>query len=53
MMEQSFRQAMTISGANPVIFVSSAICIVLLLLSVLSIAVPLMSKRKKVLTAPL
>ncbi|MBM3344806.1 MAG: tripartite tricarboxylate transporter permease, partial [Betaproteobacteria bacterium] len=29
MMEQSFRQAMTISGSNPKIFVSSGICIVL------------------------
>jgi putative tricarboxylic transport membrane protein len=39
-MEQSFRQAMTISGANPKIFVGSAICVILLLLSILSIFLP-------------
>jgi len=39
-MEQSFRQAMTISGADPAIFVKSGISITLLALSVISIALP-------------
>ena len=39
-MEQSFRQAMTISGADPAIFVKSGISITLLTLSVISIALP-------------
>ncbi|MBI3041376.1 MAG: tripartite tricarboxylate transporter permease [Betaproteobacteria bacterium] len=47
MMEQSFRQAMTISGANPKIFVGSAICLVLLALSVLSVALPFLLPRLK------
>ncbi|OGA23325.1 MAG: transporter [Betaproteobacteria bacterium RIFCSPLOWO2_02_FULL_67_26] len=46
-MEQSFRQAMTISGANPGIFVGSTICIVLLALSVLSVLLPFMLPRLK------
>jgi len=44
-MEQSFRQAMTISGGNPKIFVGSTICIVLVALSVFSIAFPFILKR--------
>jgi putative tricarboxylic transport membrane protein len=44
-MEQSFRQAMTISDADPSIFVSSAICVVLLLLSLASLLVPLLTRR--------
>ncbi|MBI2509481.1 MAG: tripartite tricarboxylate transporter permease, partial [Betaproteobacteria bacterium] len=44
-MEQSFRQAMTISGGNPKIFVGSAICITLVALSVLSIFLPFILKR--------
>ena len=40
MMEQSFRQAMTISGANPKIFFGSAITITLVLMSVISILLP-------------
>ena len=40
MMEQSFRQAMTISGANPKIFFSSAITITLVVMSVISILLP-------------
>jgi putative tricarboxylic transport membrane protein len=47
MMEQSFRQAMTISGANPKIFVGSTICVVLLALSVLSVALPFLLPRLK------
>jgi putative tricarboxylic transport membrane protein len=47
MMEQSFRQAMTISGANPKIFVGSTICLVLLALSVLSVALPFLLPRLK------
>jgi putative tricarboxylic transport membrane protein len=39
-MEQSFRQAMTISSANPKIFVGSTICVILLVLSILSIFLP-------------
>ena len=44
-MEQSFRQAMTISGGNPKIFVGSAICITLVALSVLSVFLPFILKR--------
>jgi putative tricarboxylic transport membrane protein len=44
-MEQSFRQAMTISDANPIIFVSSTICVVLSLLSLLSLLSPLFTRR--------
>ena len=47
MMEQSFRQAMTISGANPKIFVGSAICVVLLAVSVISVALPFLLPRLK------
>jgi len=47
MMEQSFRQAMTISSANPVIFVQSGISVTLLVATVLSIAVPLVMARRK------
>jgi len=45
MMEQSFRQAMTISNANPIIFVSSPICIALVLMSVFSICLPFLLSR--------
>ncbi|MGH8618336.1 MAG: tripartite tricarboxylate transporter permease [Burkholderiales bacterium] len=41
-MEQSFRQAMTISGANPKIFLSSGISITLLALTVLVLSLPLL-----------
>ena len=44
-MEQSFRQALTISSGNPLIFVSSTICVVLVALSVLSIFAPLILSR--------
>jgi putative tricarboxylic transport membrane protein len=47
MMEQSFRQAMTISGGNPKIFVNSAITITLVIMSIISIAVPLLLPRIK------
>ncbi len=40
MMEQSFRQAMTISGGSPKIFFSSAITITLIVMSVISILLP-------------
>lgn len=49
MMEQSFRQAMTISGANPAIFVNSAISITLLALSIFSVALPFILPRLKML----
>ena len=44
-MEQSFRQAMTISEANPIIFVSSTISVALVLLSLLSLLSPLFTPR--------
>jgi len=40
MMEQSFRQAMTISGADPGVFVRSPICIVLLAASTIALSIP-------------
>jgi putative tricarboxylic transport membrane protein len=46
-MEQSFRQAMTISDGNPAIFVGSTICVTLVILSVLSIALPFILARIK------
>jgi putative tricarboxylic transport membrane protein len=46
-MEQSFRQAMTISGANPKIFVGSPICITLVALSILSVLLPFLLPRLK------
>lgn len=46
-MEQSFRQAMTISSGNPVIFVSSTICVVLVALSVISIFAPMILARMR------
>jgi putative tricarboxylic transport membrane protein len=46
-MEQSFRQAMTISGGHPKIFVGSTICVVLVALSVFSIALPFIMARVK------
>ncbi len=47
MMEQSFRQAMTISGGSPKIFFSSGITITLVVLSVISIAMPFILPRLK------
>jgi len=46
-MEQSFRQAMTISSGHPKIFVGSPICITLVVLSVLSIFLPMIIARIK------
>ncbi len=46
-MEQSFRQAMTISGGNPAVFVKSAICQTLVALSVLSVLLPFLLPRLK------
>ncbi len=40
MMEQSFRQAMTISGGNPKIFFGSVITVTLVVMSVVSILLP-------------
>ncbi len=51
MMEQSFRQAMTISSGNPVVFVSSGITVTLVVLSVISISMPLILPRLKALKA--
>jgi putative tricarboxylic transport membrane protein len=46
-MEQSFRQAMTISGGNPKIFFGSAITITLVILSIISILTPFILARLK------
>jgi putative tricarboxylic transport membrane protein len=48
-MEQSFRQAMTISGGSPKIFVGSTITVTLLIFSVISIALPFILPRLKAL----
>ena len=47
MMEQSFRQAMTISGGNPKIFFNSGITISLVVLSVISVVTPFILARFK------
>jgi putative tricarboxylic transport membrane protein len=44
MMEQSFRQAMTVSGGNPGIFLHSNVARVLVVLSVLALALPLVAR---------
>ncbi len=46
-MEQSFRQAMTISGGDPAIFVKSGISISLVVLSAISISLPFILPRLK------
>jgi putative tricarboxylic transport membrane protein len=46
-MEQSFRQAMTISGGSPKIFLGSTITVTLVVLSAISIAVPFILPRLK------
>ena len=51
MMEQSFRQAMTISGGNPNVLVGSPITIVLLVLIIAALVVPYAMKRLKVIRA--
>jgi putative tricarboxylic transport membrane protein len=51
MMEQSFRQAMTISGANLKIFVGSPICIALLVMTIAAILMPLVLRRMKPMRA--
>ena len=50
-MEQSFRQAMTISGADPAIFVKSPISITLIVLSVISIVLPFILPKLKAMKA--
>jgi len=50
-MEQSFRQAMTISGADPGVFVKSPICVVLLLCSAIALSVPLLAPLFRRFTA--
>jgi len=47
MMEQSFRQAMTISGGSPKILIGSTICIVLVALSVVSALLPFVLPKLK------
>jgi len=51
LMEQSFRQAMTISGGNPVVFVSSGITVTLVVLSVISLSMPFILPKLKALKA--
>jgi putative tricarboxylic transport membrane protein len=46
LLEQSFRQAMTISSASPLIFVSSPIAVFLLLCSVVSVGASIWAKRR-------
>jgi putative tricarboxylic transport membrane protein len=46
-MEQSFRQAMTISDGNPAVFVSSGITVTLVVMSVISVALPFILPRLK------
>ena len=46
-LEQSFRQAMTISGGNPATFVASTICVVQVILTIISIFVPIILNRVK------
>ena len=50
-MEQSFRQAMTISGGNPVVFVESTICVVLLVAAVALLLAPLLFSKMRALKA--
>src|SRR3954468_1486056 len=46
-MEQSFRQAMTISGGNPKIFFGSVITVTLIILSIISVLTPFILARLK------
>ena len=46
-LEQSFRQAMTISGGNPGTFFGSTICVVQVILTIISIFVPIILNRMK------
>jgi putative tricarboxylic transport membrane protein len=48
-MEQSFRQAMTISGGDLKIFYGSGITVTLLLMSVISVALPFIIPRLRAL----
>ena len=50
-MEQSFRQAMTISGADPAIFVKSGISMTLIALSVISMSLPFLIPKIKTMKA--
>ena len=50
-LEQSFRQAMTISGGSPSALVGSPITIVLLLLIIAALVVPYVMRRLKVIRA--
>jgi putative tricarboxylic transport membrane protein len=50
-MEQSFRQAMTISGADPKVFVGSAIAITLLVLAVVMVLLPVVLPRLRAMKA--
>ena len=51
-MEQSFRQAMTISGGDIKIFYNSTITVTLLVMSVISVLLPFIIPRLKALRAP-
>ena len=50
-MEQSFRQAMTISGGILAIFASSGITVALLVMSVASVVLPFVIPKRKTLSA--
>ena len=50
-MEQSFRQAMTISGADPKVFVGSGICVTLLVLAVVMLLLPVVLPRLRAMKA--
>jgi putative tricarboxylic transport membrane protein len=51
MMEQSFRQAMTISGGNLKIFVGSTITVLLLIMTIIAILMPIVLRRMKPMRA--
>ena len=46
-MEQSFRQAMTISNGNPATFIGSGITITLVAMSIISVAIPILWPKFK------
>jgi putative tricarboxylic transport membrane protein len=52
MMEQSFRQAMTISGGDVKVFYGSAITITLLVMSAISVILPFVIPRLRALGSP-
>jgi len=51
-MEQSFRQAMTISGGEVKVFYGSTITVTLLAMSVISVLLPVIIPRLRALASP-